>query len=75
MGDLSGDLPISIEDTSLAAGDQRQRAHADRQGCTAGRLITPVLARMIGRRLATAFANTKRVLEVEASAVRMDDRV
>jgi hypothetical protein len=41
----------------------------------AGRLMTPVLARMLGRRLDTAFANIKRVLDVEASATHMDDRV
>jgi hypothetical protein len=41
----------------------------------AGRLITPMLARMLGRRLDTAAANIKRVLEEEASAARMDDRV
>jgi hypothetical protein len=41
----------------------------------AGRLITPVLARMLGSRLEKAFANIKRVLEVEASATRMDDPV
>ena len=33
----------------------------------AGRLITLVLARMLGRRLGRAFANIKRVLEGEAS--------
>ena len=42
----------------------------------AGRLMTPVLARMLERRLESAFANIKRVLEGEAaSAARMDDRV
>jgi ligand-binding SRPBCC domain-containing protein len=41
----------------------------------AGRLMTLVLARMLGRRLDTAFANIKRILEVEASAAHMDDRV
>ena len=33
----------------------------------AGRLMTPVFARMLGRRLERAFANIKRVLEGEAS--------
>jgi len=32
----------------------------------AGRLITPVLARMLGRRLERAFVNIKRVMEGEA---------
>jgi|SRR5215211_1671297 len=41
----------------------------------AGRLMKPVLARILGRRLDTAFANIKRVLEEEASAARRDDRV
>jgi uncharacterized protein YndB with AHSA1/START domain len=42
----------------------------------AGRLMTPILARMLGRRLERAFTNIKRVLEGEAaSATRMDDRV
>jgi hypothetical protein len=40
-----------------------------------GRLIAPVLARMLGRRLETAFANIKRVLEGEAFATRMDDQL
>ncbi len=41
----------------------------------AGRLIGPVFARMLGRRLERAFANIKRVLEGEAFAARTDDRV
>ena len=40
----------------------------------AGRLMTLVLARMLGRRLDTAFANIKRILEGEASAAHMDGR-
>lgn len=40
---------------------------------TASRLMTPEFARMLGRRLERAFANIKRVLEVEAFAARMDD--
>jgi hypothetical protein len=40
-----------------------------------GRLMTAVFARMPGRRLDTAFASIKRVLEREAFAARMDDRV
>jgi carbon monoxide dehydrogenase subunit G len=43
---------------------------------TAGRLMTPVLARILEQRLERAFANIKRILEGEAaSAARMDDRV
>jgi uncharacterized protein YndB with AHSA1/START domain len=41
----------------------------------AGRLMTPVLVRMLRRRLERAFANIKRVLEGEAFTARMDDRV
>src|SRR5215211_9538961 len=37
---------------------------------TAGKLTTPVLARMLGRRLDKAFANIKRVLEGDVSAAR-----
>jgi len=40
-----------------------------------GRLMAPVFARMLGRRLDRAFANIKRVLEGEVSATRMDDLV
>jgi hypothetical protein len=42
---------------------------------TAGRLMMPVLSRMLGRRLEGAFANIKRILEGEVSAARMDDQV
>ena len=41
----------------------------------AGRLMAPVLARILGRHLEEAFTNINKVLEVEASAVRTDDRV
>jgi len=40
-----------------------------------GRLMTPVFAHMLGWRLDMAFASIKRVLEGEAFAARMDDRV
>jgi hypothetical protein len=37
--------------------------------------MTPVLARMLGRRLERAFANIKRVLEGEAPAARTNERI
>ena len=41
-----------------------------------GRLVAPILARMLGRRLEGAFANIKGISEGEAEfATRMDDRV
>jgi hypothetical protein len=41
-----------------------------------GRLMTPVHARMLGRRLEGAFTSIKRVLEGHASASsRLDERV
>jgi hypothetical protein len=40
-----------------------------------GRLMAPVFARILGRRLDRAFAKIKRVLEGEAFAAHMDDRV
>jgi hypothetical protein len=42
----------------------------------AGRLMTPVLARVLWRRFESAFTNIKRVLEAEvASDARMDERL
>jgi carbon monoxide dehydrogenase subunit G len=40
----------------------------------AGRLMVPLLARVLGRRLEGAFANIKRVLEGDASDARIDDQ-
>jgi hypothetical protein len=37
---------------------------------TFGRLMVPVLARMLGKRLERAFTNIKRVLERDVSAAR-----
>ncbi len=42
---------------------------------TAGRLMVPVLAGVLGRRLSTALTNIKKVLEEEAFRARRDDRV
>jgi hypothetical protein len=66
----------SAETFELVSGGTRMRWVWEVKGRgVAGRLMTLVLARMLGRRLDTAFANIKRILEGEASAAHMDDRV
>jgi carbon monoxide dehydrogenase subunit G len=75
-----GGLPLmdveSAETFEPAGSATRMRWEWEVKGRgTASRLMTPVLARVLGRRLERAFANIKRDLEGEAPAARTDERI
>ena len=77
---ISGLPLMDVESTEIfepVRGGTRMRWVWEVKGRgAAGRLVVPVLARMVASRLGTAFANIKRVLEREAEfAARMDGRV
>jgi len=76
---IRGLLLIDVESVEtfepIADGTRMRWEWGVRPRGAVGRLMTPVLARVLTSRLEAAFANVKRVLEAEAaSAARMDER-